>query len=165
MRSSLIAMALVAAVVLAGIWHIKGAAAGPELQPALESAPTMADIEETALRTAAADGESAPTGMEEASGTLGQAGLVLDPRDGQAGLPEITDPRTGKPWAESAVYVVTMHGHFTSSGPVPRNAAVPTGTVLSMVIDAKSGFVVARSLSDTARDLHQVNPTVTKLGG
>ncbi len=164
MYKRLIAVAVVAAAVAlgVGIWHTKGASAqnAPEAEPA-EVAPTMAQIDHAALEVAAREGEPAPTSVEETSGTLAQTARAIDPQDAP---PTVTDPRTGKPWSESAVYIVTMQGHFTYDGPLPRGQATPTGTTLNVVIDAKTGFVVTRSLGKAPLDLRQISPNVITLG-
>jgi hypothetical protein len=103
----------------------------------------------------------APTSIEETSGTLSQAAHAIDPHSGP---PKVTDPRSGQPWADSSVYIVTMRGKFTYNGPQPKNSPRVTGSVLTIAVDAKNGFVVAEVLSNSAKDLHEINPTVTKLG-
>jgi hypothetical protein len=123
---------------------------------------TTAEIRDTALVMSNKDGEAAPTAIEETSGTLGHVAHALDPG---ASVPAITDPRTGQPWGDSAVYVVTMRGHFAAYGPAPRKVRRPKGTVLSITIDAKSGFVVTQTLGNVVPNLHQVNPSVTRLEG
>jgi hypothetical protein len=126
-----------------------------------EAPPTMSQIQEAAHQVAAKSGELAPTEIETTSGTLAQAARVIDP---QGSAPNMTDPRTGEPWADSPVYVVTERGHFTYSGPTPKSRPAPTGTVLTVVIDAKSGQVVAEALNNVVPALDQINPTVSKLG-
>jgi hypothetical protein len=166
MKKRLIAVLLVAAAIAATVVaSLAGGASGAttaEAAPQSESPPTMPQIEQAALRAAGRSGELAPSAIEETSGTLGQAAQVLDPHD--AGI-SITDPRTGKPWSDSPVYVVTMRGQFTFDGPTPKNRPAPTGTVLTIVVDAKSGIGVAESLNDSPPDMQQINPSVTTLRG
>lgn len=158
------AVAVAAGVALAlTAWHAKGASAQSGSQSEANVAPTIAQIQQMALLSAANDGQSVPANVEEASSTLGQVAHAIDPQDGTG--PTVTDPRTGNPWAESPVYVVTMQGHFTYNGPTPRRGKVPTGTVLTIAIDAQSGDVVAESLGGATPDLHAISPTVTTLGG
>jgi hypothetical protein len=126
-----------------------------------EVPPTEAQVHQAALRAAAISGELTPTQVEQTTGTLGQAAQVLDP----TGSNTFTDPRTGRPWVESPVYVLTMRGHFTAYGPIPKNHPIPTGTVLTIVLDGKSGRLVAESLNNSVPDLHAINATVTHLGG
>jgi hypothetical protein len=73
--------------------------------------------------------------------------------------PQLIDPRTGKPLAQSSVYLVTMAGRFAIARHVPENEPVPTGTRLSLVIDAALGYVSITSLSNTAPRLPEaINP-------
>jgi hypothetical protein len=151
-------VAVVAAVSLSG-----GAAAQPvEGVPSGAQPLTTSEIRSTALLAASQDEEMAPTSVEETSGTLAQVISATSPQDT---APAITDPRTGRPWAESAVDVVTMRGEFKSNGPRPPETPAPTGTVLTVTIDAKSGRVVGQTLGQTPVALDQINPTVTTLGG
>jgi hypothetical protein len=150
-----------------GISNTKGASA--ESTPASEPAssevpPTMATLHEEALAVASASGDSAPTEIEETSGTLGQVAMLLDPQDGQASVPQITDPRTGRPWSESPAYVITMHGDFTLNFPQPHGVPASTGTVLTLVIDAKSGFVESQSVGSGTPNLRQINLDVSRMG-
>jgi hypothetical protein len=127
-----------------------------------EVAPSPAQIVETALHDAARYGEHSPTGVEETSSTLGAAAQVIEAGETE---PTITDQRTGKPWTESPVDVVTMHGHFTYWGPTPSNEPPPTGTVLTIMVDAESGAVVSENLGDNMPDMRAINPTVTQWRG
>jgi hypothetical protein len=162
-RAGLAAGAVAAALALAiGLSPAKGAAAasvGTAQEPS-ELAPTVTEVRETALGVARQDGESAPTEVEEAGSTFGEAVDVVRP--GQS-VPQVTDPRTGKPWSESTVYTVTLKGDFTGDVGVPAGAAAPTGTVLTIMIDAKSGYVVSEDIGDTTPDLHQLSTTVARL--
>ena len=66
---------------------------------------------------------------------------------------------------KSEVVLVTLYGHFTlDDAPVPKGDSQPTGSVFTLTIDARTGWVDARELSDapapgiadlgTARTLH-----------
>jgi hypothetical protein len=157
----------IALVVSIGFSDAKGASAESTSasEPAQsEVAPTAATLQQEALTVAGDSGDPDPTAIEETSGTLGQAAMLLDPQDGQAGVPQITDPRTGRPWSESPAYVITMHGQFTPNVPHPKGTLAPTGTVLNLIIDAKSGFVEGRSVGSSALNLSQINPDVTRIG-
>jgi|ERR1700689_2544286 len=157
------AVAVVAGAVLMAlsVWHTKGASAESQA-PVAAAAPTMEQIQQIALSAAAHNGEPEPSDVEEATSTLARAAGAIVP--GGTG-PNLTDAETGKPWSESPVDVVTMRGHFTYDGPTPAKASVPTGTVLSIVIDAQSGAVVGESLGGTVPNLHDISSTVASLGG
>jgi hypothetical protein len=126
------------------------------------SAPSIAQLQEAALRIAADDGEADPSGMEEAESTVGTVAHVIE-REGTG--PMIADPETGRPWSETQVYAVTMSGHFTYNGPVPPNRPAPTGTSLTVMINARTGALVSETLSDSQPDMHAISSNVTPLGG
>jgi hypothetical protein len=57
-----------------------------------------------------------------------------------------------------------MHGQFTANRRHVRNgAAVPSGTALNLIIDAKSGFVISMDPSSEAAAVGQVG-TAQRLG-
>jgi hypothetical protein len=164
MRKRLLAatsMGSVIAVALIVSLTTGASAEPPEAAPAAKALST-AEVRDRALWAAGQDGEMAPTEIEAASGTLAQSAQATDPQDP---APTITDPRTGRPWAESPVEVVTMRGQFTSNGSHPPGTPEGTGTVLTVTIDKQSGRIVSRSLGNTPVALDGISPTVTKLGG
>jgi hypothetical protein len=155
------AVAVGLALITLSVWHTKRASAEPQLPFAT---PTLGQVRETAVKVAARYyDDAAPSAMEEAGSTLAVAARAVDPSG--ATVPELTDPSTGKPWSESLVDTVTMRGRFIYGGPGPSGSPVPTGTVLTVFIDATSGAVDGEILSETPVDLHEINTTVTALGG
>jgi hypothetical protein len=104
-------------------------------------------VEGVAVRIAKAWGERHPRTIEYASGTLEDAMAVLAPhavRDPNAS-PNGPDAQGG---AHSAVDLIAVRGHFTANVSPPRGAKAPTGTVMELIVDAHSGFVETRALSD-----------------
>jgi hypothetical protein len=157
-----IALAVIAsAVAVILVTHTKHATA-QAAEPPSEVAPAPAQLVEVALHVATKYGETGPTGIEEASSTFGAARHVLAPNET---IPAITDPLTGKPLTESPVAVVTMHGHFTYWGPTPPQEPPPTGTVLTIVVDAESGRVLSENLGTSPPNLHAINSAVTTWEG
>lgn len=128
------------------------------------SAPTPAEISTiraTAIQRAAAAGEPAPS-IEMTTTSMGQARALIDP---QATGQQVTDPRTGAPWSDTSVYVVSMRGRFTfSQAHLPHGALAPIGTVMDLLIDRTSNTTVGIHIGSESKDLHQLNSTVTKLG-
>lgn len=161
--------ALVCALAALGIAAVSGASAGST--PTAESptevqnlsppdSSTLTRIYSKARASAGEAGEPSPSGMETTTATIGQAMTLADPSSRNPS--QLIDPRSGKPWSESAVYVVTMHGNFTlGAASTPPGRAAPTGTVLTLMIDRASGEVAGRHLGDASVDLHQLSPTVT----
>jgi hypothetical protein len=160
-KRPLAAVAIIIAVAVAVLLATQSKHATAQAAESIAQAPpTTAQLVNTAITAAAQRyGESAPTGIEEAASSFGAAVRVLDPT---ATPPVVTDPETGKPWAESKVDVISMHGHFAYGGPSPVNRPAPTGTALTVIVEADTGAVVSESLSDTAPDMSAVNPTVTQ---
>jgi hypothetical protein len=96
---------------------------------------------------------------------MGQAQALADPEPNSSSA-SIIDPRTAAPWAESAVYVVMMDGHFTlTQVTVPKGVPDPTGTVMTLMIDRESGDVVGLQLGTEAGDLHRLGSAVTTWTG
>jgi hypothetical protein len=164
MNRRLIVLVLAIGVALTiGILHTKSAAAGDSTaSQAVASAPSIAQMQETALHIAAESGDADPSGIEEAKSTLGTVSHVIEP---QGTGPTITDPETGKPWSESPVYVVTMRGHFTYDGPAPRGGSIPTGTSLTVTINPQTGALVSESLSESAPNMQAISSSASSLGG
>jgi hypothetical protein len=118
-----------------------GAVASPPSAPGRLSGVEGADV--AARLDATAAGEAAPTNVQIAKGNLRGAMETLDPAGGSG--PNVTDPRTGRPFGESPVYVVTMDGHFSlNEAHVPRGQSLPEGSVMEVVVDALSESVISR---------------------
>jgi hypothetical protein len=67
-----------------------------------------------------------------------------------SGLPA-SAPTALKEWNEASVYVETMHGRFTlSKVSVPEGEPAPSGTVLSLVIDAHTAQVSSIAVTSEA---------------
>jgi hypothetical protein len=155
-----ITSAAIAAVVIVSL--TTGASAQSNESTGTQRPLATGEVRSLALGTAGHDGEMAPTEIQATSGTLAQAAHATDPDDP---VPTITDPRTGRPWAESPVEVVTMRGHFTSGGPHPAGTPEPTGTVLTVTIDSASGRIVSQAIGNAPVAMEEISPTVTKLEG
>jgi len=169
MLKRLLAAALLATGVAfaVGALHTRGAsAASTQTEGSSSSAPPPIPsylLAQTAVQVAQEQGDiTEPSKIEEVSGTLGQAAELVDPKNP---APTVIDPRTGKPWSESPVDVVTMKGAFTYNGPMPYWASTTKGNTLTFVVDLKSGIVVSQVISDATPDLAQISPTVTAIGG
>jgi hypothetical protein len=119
----------------------------------------MKTVSQAAHMVAAEDGEMAPSSLLLASKTieLGEAIPMISPG---TTAPTIADPRTGEPWSQSSVYVVTMDGRFTASRHIPDGHPVPTGSHLSLAIDVASGRVVSQFLGRVPPALPE--PAVTQ---
>jgi hypothetical protein len=61
-------------------------------------------------------------------------------------------------------YLIAIRGKFTATGvSIPPGAKAPTGTVITLVVDAKTGQVTDSGLSDRYPPLAQLGPVVTDL--
>jgi hypothetical protein len=108
------------------------------------SGPVLTDeqIAQIARTQAARAGEEAPT-MTAVDTTLANA-VEANPDD---------HVNTSSPGMEalmkSEVVLVTLHGHFMlENAPVPKGSSQPGGSVLTLAIDAHTGWVDSRELSD-----------------
>jgi hypothetical protein len=138
--------------------------ASPQAVGAASTAVTAAQLAavEGPARLIAAECDEPSVSMEVAKGTWGASLAVTEP---ELTPPTIIDPRTGLPWTESPVYVASMRGHFVdSNAPVPAGSPAPSGTVLTVTVDAMSGSVVGIVLtSGQAPDLQSLG-SVTDVG-
>jgi hypothetical protein len=111
--------------------------AGPEL--------TTEQVAKIAHAQAQENGDPSPTAVTQVSGTLGRALEVMAPEVGVPSGPG------GMAEMDSHAMLLVMHGDFTlNAARVPRGHAAPAGSVLSVVIDAHTGLVEGRALSDEA---------------
>jgi hypothetical protein len=155
------ALAVGAAVIVIGIGVLRTTRASAEASGTAQGAPSIAQVQESALRIAGWNGDATPSEVEEAEGTVG---TVADAIEREPPAPMVADPETGKPWGETEVYAVTMRGHFTYNGPVPPGRAAPTGTSLTVMINARTGALVSEALSDTPPNMHAISANTTPLG-
>jgi hypothetical protein len=109
-------------------------------QPA--SGPPLGDerIAQIARAASAQAGESAPS-MTAVNATLK---LAIEARPGNEPL-ESTPQMAAL--QKSEVVVVTLKGHFKLTGALPRGSSLPAGSVLTLTIDARSGWIDTRELS------------------
>jgi hypothetical protein len=105
-----------------------------------------------ALRLATAQGDGTPTSIEAVK-TNDRASIMT--MDNNAVLPEPNATNDSTAWGgplaaglASEVYLVTMHGMFTDNFSVPPGDTAPTGTVLTIGLDAHTGALDSMVLSD-----------------
>lgn len=110
-------------------------------EPAGPSTLAAEQLHSSALASASAQGDSSPAGMESVKSNLRS---VLEALTNNAALPSPSS--IAGPWLESPAYLVSMTGDFTYSGPIPAGASDPTGTVLSLAINAHTGQVEGEHL-------------------
>lgn len=113
--------------------------------------PTLSEarILTLAERSARGDGDPNPTLIQHAAGTrfeavrISSGDLVFE-------------------WNWS--YLVAIRGHFTADGaPIAAGAKPPTGTVITLVLDARTGHVTDFGISDRYPTLAQLGPVTTDL--
>ncbi len=160
MKKRLLAVLVAATIGAVLIAVLSGGATATPAQPATQVA--LSEVHGTALRIASRVGEPSPR-IEAAETTLGEAASLFTPGEG---APNLTDPRTGKPWADSPVIFVVMIGHFTGTdSPIPKGVPTPTGSLMELLVDSASGSVVGEYVgNETPPNLHELNATVTDLG-
>jgi hypothetical protein len=125
------------------------------------SAPAYADgssgavlgargVEGIARHAAKQWGEKHPQRIAYTTAALAPAMKVAA---GEAPATPLVAPDSESPAGDPAslVDVVAVWGHFTANVHPPRGAKAPTGTVLELVVDAHTGAIESRSLSDRVR--------------
>jgi hypothetical protein len=108
--------------------------------------PLLADaqLDAIARRGAAVAGDASPVSIQAVDTSLRSA-MEIDPHNS---LPQAPD--AGEAALEaSTVAVVAMHGSFTlEDARVPPGRGAPSGTVLTLIVDAHTGQVEGRAISN-----------------
>jgi hypothetical protein len=105
---------------------------------------TESQITQTAQEFAARMGDSTPTSIEHVEGTRQQTVLAL------TGDKVSTNPD---------VYAIVMQGNFVANNmPVPAGVSAPSGSVLTLVIDASTGQMTDFSIGSQVPDLASLGP-------
>jgi len=99
---------------------------------------THRQVLQIALREARQSRDPHPKRIEMASGSPRKAMRVMDPT---GSLGSGVD-------GEGVVDLVVMHGYFHINAHPPRGRSIAPGKVMELVIDAHTGFVGGRSLSN-----------------
>lgn len=102
-----------------------------------------------AMSGAAAAGDSSPAAIEHSEGTRAQANMVASGEGVEGNADSI---------------LIVEHGHFTlAHAPMPPGAPAPTGSVLTLVVDAVSGQVTDSGIQDNVPDLASLGPVTVDL--
>ena len=121
-----------------------GAATAPVYTPAPGPALSDPAIAAIARNIAAEAHDPEPTQLTAVNTTLGAAM--------HASAHDATPARRGAAMAaiaEAPAVVVSMRGHFTlTDAPVPRGRPQPSGVVLTVTIDARTGVLETREVGD-----------------
>jgi hypothetical protein len=123
------------------------AAADPLANYRAPQGPVLSDaaLHKVALASAARAGDTAPTSIAAVNTTLGAA-ISSEPHNAAVQPTPETEALNS-----SAVVLVIMHGHFTlNHEPIPQGAVAPTGSVLTLGVDAHTGAVELERLQDAA---------------
>lgn len=153
----LVAVALASVAVLHGISASAGTAPAPQAtNPFAGYAPPggpelpAATIAATALAAAGRAGDASPAETTIAQGPLRDVMTAIDP---DVAVPSA--PGGGQEdWLDETVDLVSMSGSFVlRDAHVPHGHPAPTGSVLDLVIGARTGQLVGRSLLSAAPSL------------
>lgn len=145
------------AIAAAGATETYASSSGSAVVPAEEQKPgaleytapqgpllTDAQVREVADREAADAEDASPSDVRAVDVSLKSA-LAIDPHNV---VPSPPDPGVAALEA-STVVVVSMHGSFTlNNGRVPPGKPAPTGSVLTLILDAHTGQMEGRALTD-----------------
>ncbi len=108
--------------------------------------PELADeaIRAIALRVAAGSDDSSPSSITATSTTFADATRVDEPHG--ARQPPSSNGEAN--FEQSAVDLVVIDGHFTLNVPTMEGRPDPSGKVLSLIIDAHTGWIDARGIAE-----------------
>lgn len=121
------------------------AAAPPTYQAPTEPLRSDSEIAGVARQAAAVASEPSPSDMRAVNTTLRSA-LTVNPRET---LPPAPNAST-EAFEKSEVVVVTMRGQFTlHTASVPAGQSAPTGSVLTLILDAHTGKIEGTELANT----------------
>lgn len=103
------------------------------------------ELEAVAINASRAAGEDAPTELQAVNTTVLQGAMTLSPPS--SGAPA-ESPEAQASLSRRAELEV-LHGHFTlASASVPPGSPLPTGSVLSLVVDEETGAIVFTALNN-----------------
>lgn len=70
--------------------------------------------------------------------------------------------QVGPPYGQTPSYLVVAHGNFTAYGvSPPGSAANPTGTVMTLVVDATTGQPTDSGIQGTTPDMSKLGPVTS----
>jgi hypothetical protein len=115
-------------------------------------------LEEGAVREAQRAGDTSPTAISVTRCEFAAAETALNEVASEKAVPASAPDTT--PWAHNAVFFVAMTGHFNFDAPTPRGTVASGGTVLALVVNAHTGFVLSRYVGEAMPDLEAVGPVV-----
>jgi hypothetical protein len=112
-----------------------------------DAAPKLTEVQITqeALNLAAGMGDASPTSIEHVEGTREQLVSALSGDEVRA--------------ASEDVYAIVIRGQFVdSNAPRPSDAAAPSGSVLTVFIDATTGALTDFGIQNQVPDLTSLGP-------
>ena len=115
---------------------------------------TTAQIKSLVMVSAARLGDRTPTDISYSALTTRDAALAVSSGD-----------QIGGSYGSTPSYLVVAHGSFTAYGVSPPGSNVnPTGTVVTLVVDARSGQPTDSGIQDTTPDMSKLGPVTTIAG-
>jgi hypothetical protein len=128
--------AIGAGILVAVTMLVAQSAAAAPASPATGPVLTHRQVLQIGLLEAGRAGDAHPKRIKLASGSLRDALRVTDPRSElESGGSEVVD-------------LLVMHGYFHINGSPPRGRSIAPGKVMELIVDAHTGFVEGRSLSN-----------------
>jgi hypothetical protein len=109
---------------------------------------TTAQIKSLVVTSAARLGDSTPTDISYSALTTRNAALAVS-----------MGAQIGGSYGSVRSYLVVAHGNFTAYGASPPGSNVnPTGTVLTLVVDASTGQPTDSGIQRTTPDMSKLGP-------
>jgi hypothetical protein len=115
---------------------------------------SVAQIKRLAVQWSRREGDPRPSGIAIARASRGKALELALPGTGLP--PAASTATTG--WLAQQALVVDVRGHFRTRARVPAGKQAPSGTVLSLVLDARTGEVSGRHIGVHPPRLRSLGP-------
>jgi hypothetical protein len=114
---------------------------------------TAAQIKSLVVTDAAGMGDNTPTDISYSALTTRNGALAASGSGAWMG---------GADGSAGGYFVVVAHGDFTAyDAPIPNGVKIPTGTVMTLVVDAATGDVTDSGLQHDTPDLSTLGPVTT----
>lgn len=140
-------------------------ASGQTVEVPGEREISPAEALQIATHEARQAGQQGELVMDVARSNFARAAAVTEGKSPSEAVETSQSPQITE-WWKSPSYLVVITavkgGSFILNAPTPRGATAPTGTVLSLIIDANDGVVDGRTLGPTVPLISELGPTITE---
>jgi hypothetical protein len=155
-------------------WVANNCSFGPLVQPQIAQTPAPepgegytastgpemneSQLDSVAMKLANEARESDPSDVTVVHTDRRHAMAALD---ATSTIPSASQAPALAPWLSGPAVLITMHGHFGPSVPKPQGSPTVTGTVMSAVVDARTGQLTAFKVGEQGPS----NEAIASMGG